>query len=122
MINIYEKAYTEVVEILNCLPEEEFHKIPKEKIEYYKENMDKDYKWSIDLQKALSEQNISDEANAILISLFRDYFATEKQKKTLYSLLNQNQEKIENIKREKYSPDNIFGKNNKNSIVDNSEK
>lgn len=34
------------------------------------------------------------------------------------SLLNQNQEKIEIIRREKYSPDNIF-KNSSNNVINN---
>ena len=56
----------------------------------------------------LSKQYISKEANAILITLFRDYFATESQKKTLNNLLNQNQNKLENIRREKYNSNNMM--------------
>ena len=121
MIDTYAKAYTEVLEILKYFSKEEYSKIPQEKIDFYKNNMDKNYNYNINPNIDLSKQYISKEANAILISLFRDYFATENQKKTLNSLLHQNQEKIENIKREKYSSDNIFS-NNKNATVDNSEK
>lgn len=76
MTNNYKRAYTEVVEILSHLSREEYDKIPKEKIDYYKENMDTEYVYHIDSQKTLNEQNISTEANAILVTLFRDYFAT----------------------------------------------
>lgn len=110
MIAQYKRAYTEVLEILNHFSEEEYCKIPKEKIDFYKENMDKDYIYSINPKLELSKQYISKEANAILISLFRDYFATEKQKKVLKNLLNQNQERLEQAKRERYSADNIFKK------------
>lgn len=106
----YKKAYTEVMEILNHLPEEEYYKIPKEKIDFYRENMDKDYIYTINPRLELSKQSISKEANAILISLFIDYFATEKQKRILKNLLNQNQERLEQAKREIYSSDNIFKK------------
>ena len=106
----YKKAYTEVMEILNHLPEEEYYKIQKEKIDFYRENMDKDYIYTINPRLELSKQSISKEANAILISLFRDYFATEKQKRILKNLLNQNQERLEQAKREIYSSDNIFKK------------
>ena len=42
MINsMYAKAYTEVLEIIKYFPEEEYVKIPKEKIEFYKNNMDR---------------------------------------------------------------------------------
>ncbi len=42
--------------------------------------MDKKYNYKINPEVNLAEQEISKEANAILITLFRDYFASEKQK------------------------------------------
>lgn len=121
MINTYAKAYTEVLEILKYFSAEEYSKIPQEKIDFYRSNMDKDYNYNINPNKDLSKQYISKEANAILISLFRDYFANENQKETLNNLLHQNQVKIESMKREKYNSDNIFS-NNKNDVLDNSER
>jgi len=112
MISKYRRAYTEVLECLNYLPENEYAKIPKEKIDFYKENMDKDYKFFIDPKIDLAKQNISEEANAILISLFRDYFASERQKGVLEKILDKNQEMLEQMKREKYSVDNIFKSSN----------
>ncbi len=120
MINTYAKAYTEVLEILKYFSEEEYSKIPQEKIDFYKNNMDRNYNYNINPNIDLSQQYISKEANAILISLFRDYFATENQKKTLNNLLNQNQNKLENIKREKYNSNDIF-KNNYNSIIEDKD-
>lgn len=108
MNNGYSKAYTEVLEIINHFSEEEYNKIPKEKIDFFEENKDKDYNFKIDPNIDLAEQNISQNANAILLTLFRDYFATEKQKEILKNLLQQNQEKIETTKYQKYNPDNIF--------------
>lgn len=108
MNNTYTRAYTEVLEILNHFSKEEYDKIPTEKIEFYQNNMDKEYDYRINPKVDLSKQNISKEANAILISLFRDYFATEKQKSILENLLNQNQLKEEEEKVEKYNSDNIF--------------
>ena len=46
MNNNYAKAYKEIMEIIRFFPEDEYNKIPKEKIEYYKENMDNTYKIS----------------------------------------------------------------------------
>ncbi len=108
MTNTYAKAYTEVLEILSHFSKEEYDKIPEEKIIFYRNNMDKDYIYNINPEVDLSKQKVSKEANAILVSLFRDYFATEKQKQTLKKLLNQNQEKIEKARKEKYNVDNIF--------------
>lgn len=121
MTNSYAKAYTEVLEILSHFSEEEYYKIPQEKINFYKSNMEKNYEYSIDPNIDLSKQHISKEANAILISIFRDYFANDRQRQILNNLLSQNQEKHEKIKKEKYNPDNIFINNNRNVTIDNTK-
>lgn len=109
MVNsIYAKAYTEVLEIIKYFPEEEFNKIPNEKIEFYKNNMDKNYKFTINPEIDLAEQNVSKEASAIIVIIFRDYFATEEQRKKLEELIKLNEKKFEIEKREKYNPNDIF--------------
>ena len=114
MNNLYAKAYTEVLEIINHFSEDEYKKIPKEKIDFYEKHKDRKYDFKINPNIDLAEQNISRKANAILVSLFRDYFATAKQKEILKNLLQQNQEKLEKEKYLKYNPDNIFNKSNSN--------
>lgn len=108
MITAYKRAYTEVIEIIKYFPNEEYAKIPLEKIDYYKENMDKDYNFKINPNIELEKQNISREANAILVTLFNDYFATDRQKEILNNLLKQNQQILEELKQEKYNPSNLF--------------
>ena len=120
MINIaYAKAYTEVLEIIKYFPKEEYAKIPEEKIEFYKNNMDKDYNFKINPEIDLSEQSISPEANAIMINLFTDYYATEGQKIKIKNILDSNQQKEEQEKRERYNPDNIFKNRNTENIIQN---
>ena len=116
----YAKAYTEVLEIIKYFPKEEYAKIPLEKIEFYRNNMDKNYKFSINPEIDLSKQNISSEANAVIVNLFIDYFATEEQKVTMNEILILNQKKEEKEKREKYNPDDIF-KKEKNQENTNTE-
>ena len=70
--------------------------------------MDKKYNYKINPEVNLAEQEISKEANAILITLFRDYFASEKQKIALKKLLNQNQLKEEQEKIQKYDSNSMF--------------
>ena len=106
----YKQAYVEVLALINQLPKEEYEKIPKEKIQFYTDNMDSTYEFKLDQNKDLKDQNISKKTYAIMINLFNDYFATEKQKETLQNLLKQNSTKLEEEKRKKYSPDNIFTK------------
>ena len=109
MNDLYTKAYTEVLEIIKYFPEDERKKIPKEEIDFYNLHKDKEYKFTINPYIDLAKQNISKEANAILIILFQDYFATDKQKEILSNLLNQNDQKVEQEKRKKYNPD-VFNK------------
>jgi len=122
MNNSYAKAYTEVLEIINHFSEDEYKKIPKEKIDFYEKHKDREYDFKINPNIDLTEQNISRKANAILVSLFRDYFATAKQKEILKNLLQQNQEKLEKEKYLKYNPDNIFNKSYDNNINDSKDE
>ena len=122
MNNSYAKAYTEVLEIINHFSEDEYKEIPKEKIDFYEKHKDREYDFKINPNIDLAEQNISRKANAILVSLFRDYFATAKQKEILKNLLQQNQEKLEKEKYLKYNPDNIFNKSYDNNIKDSKDE
>ena len=99
------------MEVLKYFPEEEYKKIPIEKINFYKRNMDKNYKFTINPEKDLATQNISKEANAVIITLYRDYYATEEQKLKINEILDLNQKKEELEKRRNYNPDNIFTNN-----------
>ena len=104
----YAKAYKEVLEIIKYFPPEELAKIPNEKIEFYKANMDNTYEFTINPVIDLSEQNISKEANAIIVALFQDYFATEEQKEIINEILKLNEKKVEQEKRDLYNPADLF--------------
>ena len=113
----YARAYTEVLELIKHLSSDELAKIPESEIEFYKSNMDTNYSFSINPEIPLNEQNISIEANAVIVSIFKNYFASEKQKEILENLLAQNQAKKEEELREKYNPDKIF--DNSGTIMTN---
>ncbi len=125
MINeVCAKAYREVLEIIKYFPEEEYNKIPKEKIDFFKQNMDSNYKFSIDPKIELSKQNISKEANAIIVALYEDYYATESERENIEEILRLNELKNEQKKRKKYSANIIFKKreyNEKKEIVEYKE-
>ena len=48
MTNIYQKAFTEVYEILNYLNEDDYYKIPKNIINALEENRDTEYIFFVD--------------------------------------------------------------------------
>ena len=121
MASNYAKAYTEVLEIINHFSEEERELIPEEKIKFFNENCDKNYDFRIDTNMPLEDQNISKEANAIIVVLYRDYFATEEEKQKIEVILKKNSEEKEKLKREKYNPDDLF-KNNQEESKENNIK
>ena len=117
MTNVtYNMAYAEVLEILKYLPESELRKIPQDEIKFLENNMDKNYKFAIDPEKALEEQNISRKANAILVVYFKKYFTNDVQKQKLNEILTRNQQIVENEARKKYNPEDIFRKNNNQNL------
>ena len=84
----YSMACTEVLAVLkHYLNSADFNKIPKEKIEFLEQNKDCNYKFSINKNIPLEKQAISEMANSIIVTLYRDYFASEKQKETLKEIL-----------------------------------
>ena len=106
--NLYAKACTEVLEILSHFSEEDFSKIPSDKIEFFEKNKDKDYEYKIDPDVDLSKQYISDEANAIIVGLYKEYFATAHQKTVIDDILKHNQVLEDRENSVKYNPDDLF--------------
>ena len=106
----YTKAYVEVLDLLQHLPKDEYQKIPQEEIDFFENNKDANYVCKIDYDKPLEEQDISQEANSIIVNLFLKYFATDVQKEKVKKILEQNEQKDEEEKRKKYNPNDIFKK------------
>jgi len=116
------KEYNEVIEILNHIPKDDFKKIPEDLINMFKFNMDMEYEFKYDTKKTLNEQNVSKEAKTIIAILFRDYWATEKQKEKILTKEKYDKQIMEEEIREKYNPDDIFKKKaEENSAVNQSE-
>lgn len=109
----YSYSYVEVLEILKHIPKEDYEKIPREKIEFYKNNMDKNYVYIYDpiTPKTLRK------TDAILINLYKNYIAKEDEKKIINQILKLNEMKDEQEKQKNFNTDNIF--NNKNKHVEN---
>lgn len=106
MVNLeYANAYSEVLEILKHISQEDYNKIPKEKIVLFQNNYNKEYNFTYDMNKTLDEQNVSKKAKTIIAILFRDYWATDTQREKIKA----KEEYDRKIKeQEKYNPDNIF--------------
>ena len=110
--NKYAAAYTEVLEILKHIPIEDYNKIPKNEIELLEAYADNNYTFNYDTSKTLEEQNVSDITKAIIILLFRDYWATEIQRKKIIAKQNYDRMKLEEKKKEKYNAHIFQDRNN----------
>lgn len=114
MVNLeYANAYSEVLEILKHISQEDYNKIPKEKIMLFQSNCNKEYNFTYDMNKTLDEQNVSKKAKTILAILFRDYWATDAQREKIKAKEQYDRKIKEEENREKYNPDNLFKKDKK---------
>ena len=122
MITVSEKeykcAYKEVYMIIESSDDEIRNKIPEDKIEFYKSHMDDGHEFELDFDKNLSEQNLLYPTRCILANLFRDYIATEDDRAEIIKQEQEELKEIENKKREKYNPNDVF----KNNLKSKKEK
>ena len=104
----YSKAYKEVIEILNYVPQESVKKIPQTMLDIFKAKMDQSYNFQVDIDKSFEEQNLLDETKAIFANIFRDYWATPYQKERIEDKEKYDRQKMEEEKRKQYSPNDVF--------------
>ena len=112
----YRCAYKEVVTILDAFSEEVGNLIPSDKIEFYKSNMDVDYKFEFDYTKEILDQNILYPKRCILANLFRDYIATEEDRAEILKEEREEIRQLEEEKRKKYNPDDVFKNSPKSKV------
>lgn len=84
----YSNACKEVLVLFDYfLDENDLSQIPEKQIEHIKKNANQQYNYFIDESKVLEEQEISKEAKAIIVSLYKKYFTTSEQKKKVDEIL-----------------------------------
>ncbi len=75
------KAIKEAYVIINMLSKENKNKIPKDFIEYLKDNMDKNYKFDIsDKIENINRVKLLPDTEKILSVVYTDYLSTEEEK------------------------------------------
>ena len=107
----YKKAYKEVVEILKFVSKENVDKIPKEMLDMFEEEQDKEYNFKVDTTKSFEEQLLLEETKAIFSNIFRDYWANDYQRNVIIEKENMDRIKLE---EEKYDSKDLFKNNQKN--------
>ena len=108
--NVYHKALKELSEIIKFFPRNEYRKIPKTFVNFIEENKDDNYQYMIEHIDDFQNQAMLDETRVLLSIVYRDFIASNKEKKQITDMeKNELLEEEERI-REKYNPDNIFKK------------
>lgn len=100
----FAKACKEIVEILKFVPNKDLLKIPKKMRDMFEDEMDLNYNFSIDTQKNIEEQKLLDETKAILLNIFRDYWATPYQRERIIEWQNYDRNIIEQKKEKNIIP------------------
>lgn len=106
---------TEVNIVLDNLPNDILAKIPMNIRELLKKIASNSYHFEYDKNKTLNEQDLKPKTKGILSLLYRDYICNEEEKQEFIKKYNQFLQKQEQIKREKYNPDDLF-RTHKNEI------
>ena len=91
----YKKALVEVDAVLSCLDYNEYKKIPTNIINALENNKDEEYMYEYDEELEYEDWSLMPETKAILYNIFKQYLATEEQRKYL-----QQKERLENYKTE----------------------
>lgn len=114
----YQIAYMEVLEILKHIPVNNYRKIPEERLRLFEKYAKKDINFHYNASQTLDEQNVSEKAKILIAILFRDYWASDEQRQKILASEKAYQTKIEEEKRNKYNPDNIFIRTNQKYKID----
>lgn len=111
------QAYTEVDNFLKLIDEEDKNKVPNKLREIFKKEKDHNYEKFIDINKAISEQNLKEETLSIIAILNLQYWCNdEHEKERLKQKYIENEKKYEKVLKDKYDTNNLFKKNIKQQI------
>lgn len=106
--------YNEVFDFLNILGKAYIDKIPKQLYSFIKTQKNEEYNTTIDFSQNIAEQ-ISDEALVFITYLNLNYWCNPNEKEELLKIYSENDKKEEELIREKYNPENLFKKQNKDN-------
>ncbi len=104
----FAKRLVEVDEVIKYLSVENIQKIPENIRIMIKNKKDKNYIWNFDESKKLNEQNLPRDTIAILSYLKMKYLLNDEQRAFMDRIHRINEQKIEEEKRNKYDPNNVF--------------
>jgi len=108
----YCEAAVEVLDILDYTEEDDVKKIPKKFIDFLIKCSAKDYVSTVDNRKDIEEMNLRNETKEFLGIIYRNWWATEEEKKEIYEAIATTKRKEQERLKELYSYDKLFKKTN----------
>ncbi len=117
----YRTVCAEVLEIINNISYDDYIKIPKDIIQNLEDFRDKNNAFTYNHSLTLDEQNVSEEAKAIIAVLYRDYLASQEQRKIIENSEKEYYIKEEEKKKKNYNPENLFSNIKRNNFKKESE-
>ncbi len=115
------QAYSEVDNFIDLLDESDRNKIPNKLRNFFKSEKDINYSKKIDTNLPITEQHLLEETLALIALLNLKYICEdENEKENLTKIYQENEDKYQELLREKYNPDNIF--KNRNVVQYSSEE
>lgn len=117
----YPKAYTETLEILKYLDENEYKKIDQSFINMMKKNKDINHIFEINQNLQIEEQDILRETKTIIAYIYLHYLCTDEEKQVINYKFKQDVIKSEQKKQDKYNVEEFYKKLNENSKLKNTE-
>lgn len=116
------KELSEAAVEFNCILENSsktiIEKIPIKFLDFMKDIASKTYEFNYDKSKSLNEQNLRPETRGLIALVYQDYICNDKERKEYIHKRKLFANQIEEIKREKYNPDNLFKKQDQVKITE----
>lgn len=114
------KELSEAAVEFNCILENSsktiIEKIPIKFLDFMKDIASKTYQFNYDKSKSLNEQNLKPETRGLIALVYQDYICNDEERKEYIQKSQLFANEMEDLKRERYNPDNIF--KNKNNCTE----
>lgn len=106
------KELSEAAVEFNCIleytSEEVKNRIPKKFLDFLQSIQSKTYKFEYDKTKKLDEQKLKPKTRGLIALVYQDYICNETEKEEYIQKSKKIIKQIEESKREKYNPNDIF--------------
>lgn len=102
------EAAVEFNSILEYTSEDLKNKIPKKFLDFLQSIQSKTYKFEYDKTKKLDEQKLKPKTRGLIALVYQDYICNDAEKEEYIQKSQKIIQQIEESKREKYNPNDIF--------------